>query len=79
VYDGETGARLRIITVWGLMTVTAIAAVPTARAAYTVACTDYKGTLVLIDPYGTVEIRYSGMKDVYKTKLFRCQNSGTRL
>jgi hypothetical protein len=26
-----------------------------------------------------VEIRYSGMKDVYKTKSFRCRNSGTRL
>jgi hypothetical protein len=27
----------------------------------------------------TVEIRYSGMKGVYKTKSFRGQNSGTRL
>jgi hypothetical protein len=27
----------------------------------------------------TVEIHYSGMKDVYKTKSFRCQHSGTRL
>jgi hypothetical protein len=27
----------------------------------------------------TSEIRYSGMKDVYKTKSFRCQNSDARL
>jgi hypothetical protein len=27
----------------------------------------------------TVEIRYSGTNNVYKTKSFRCQNSGTRL
>jgi hypothetical protein len=29
--------------------------------------------------WGTVEICYFGMEDVYKTKSFRCQNSGTRL
>jgi hypothetical protein len=28
---------------------------------------------------GTVEIRYSDTNNVYKTKSFRCQNSGTRL
>jgi hypothetical protein len=32
------------------------------------------GRLVL-----TVEIRYLGMRDVYETQSFRCQNSGTRL
>jgi hypothetical protein len=31
-----------------------------------------------VRPY-TVEIRYSCTKDVYRTKSFRCQNSGTRL
>jgi hypothetical protein len=28
---------------------------------------------------GSVKIHYSGMKDAYKTKSFRCQDSGTRL
>jgi hypothetical protein len=52
VYDGESGPRLHILTVPGLLIVTAMASVPTSWAAYTVACADYKGTLVLIDPYG---------------------------
>jgi hypothetical protein len=28
---------------------------------------------------GTIEIRYSGRRNVYKTESFRCQDSGTRL
>jgi hypothetical protein len=35
--------------------------------------------LVLVLAGPVVEIRYPGMKDVYKIESFRCQNSDTRL